>query len=122
MILIDTSIWVDHFRKSEPRVAALLAAGQVAIHPFVIGEFIMGNVPSVDRIISFMTCLPLIETVTATDFYAFATTNKIGGTGLGFVDAHLIAALTGRNEASIWTRDKRLAAEALRLKCNCYSE
>jgi hypothetical protein len=58
VILVDTAIWVDHFRKAEPQLVALLASGRVVIHPFVIGELIMGNIPSVERIISDMTQLP----------------------------------------------------------------
>jgi predicted nucleic acid-binding protein len=122
VILVDTAIWVDHFRRAEPQLVALLASGRVVIHPFVIGELIMGNIPSVERIISDMTHLPQIDTVSDTDFYKFVTAHKIGGTGLGFVDTHLIAAVFGSAKTSIWTRDKRLMAQAERLNCSCHSE
>ncbi len=82
----------------------------------------MGNAPAMQRVTAFMNCLPLVEVMPYAQFYNFVVVNMINGTGLGFVDAHLVASLSLHNKLSIWTRDNRLANEVSRLKFSRFQD
>jgi hypothetical protein len=112
MVLADTSIWIDHFRRRDLRLAQFLDRGDIIMHPFVIGELLLGYVPKIAEMIDDLTALPKAIVASADEVLQFISDRKLPGSGIGYVDAHLLAAAALTPEASIWTRDKRLLAAA----------
>ncbi len=107
MILVDTSVWVDHLRRGNARLVELLNEDQVAIHPFVIGELSLGSMKNKAEIRSLLSELPTVPMSEHDEVLAAVKTHRLAGTGIGWVDAHLIAsALLGH--AKLMTSDKAL--------------
>ena len=107
MILVDTSVWVDHFRNGNDRLIELLKEDQVAIHPFVIGELSLGSIRNKAEIMGLLAKLPTVLLAEHDEVLATVNRHKLAGTGIGWVDAHLIAsALLGN--AKLMTGDKAL--------------
>ena len=108
MILVDTSVWVDHLRGSDQKLAELLNSGLVLVHPFVVGELALGRLRQ--RYIILEALLQLPRTVVATDgeILAFISRQKLFGRGIGYVDVHLLAAVRLTTGSKLWTRDQRL--------------
>lgn len=115
MILVDTSVWVDHLRRSDAQLVDLLERAQVVMHPFVVGEIACGSLANRSTVLELLQDLPAASVAESDEVLAFIEHQALHGKGIGYVDAHLLAsaALTGR--AQLWTRDKRLlvAAKAL---------
>lgn len=107
MILLDTSVWVDHLRLDDALVVQVLESGQVAAHAFVIGELACGNLKSRARVIGLLQALPQLPTATDDEVLYFIEKRELMGRGIGYVDAHLLAAST-ISGSLLWTRDKRL--------------
>ena len=107
MILLDTSVWVDHLRLDDALVVQVLESGQVAAHAFVIGELACGNLKSRARVIGLLQALPQLPTATDDEVLYFIEKRDLMGRGIGYVDAHLLAAST-ISGSLLWTRDKRL--------------
>ena len=107
MILLDTSVWVDHLRLDDALVVQVLESGQVAAHPFVIGELACGNLKSRARVIGLLQALPQLPMATDDEVLYFIEKRELMGRGIGYVDAHLLAAST-ISGSLLWTRDKRL--------------
>src|SRR5258708_930042 len=114
MVLIDTSVWVDHFRKPSKALSQLLAETQVGMHPFVIGELVLGHMPRRQEILALLHVLPEMSVATSSELLHFIEQHSLSGTGIGFVDVHLLASaeLMG---ATLWTADKILGRVADRL-------
>ncbi|SDJ10837.1 MULTISPECIES: type II toxin-antitoxin system VapC family toxin [Bradyrhizobium] len=112
MILADTSIWIDHFRRSDLQLAQLLERGDVAMHPFVIGELLLGRVPRIAEMIGDLNTLPKATVASPEEVLSFIVARRLPGAGIGYVDAHLLAAAALTPETLVWTRDKRLLAAA----------
>jgi predicted nucleic acid-binding protein len=114
MVLVDTSIWVSHLRHGNSRLQKLLHEGRVVSHPFIIGELACGNLSNRSEIISLMQSLPMLDVVEHEELLLFIEHKKMMGTGLGFVDIHLMAAaiLSG---IPLWTQDKKLKQACSRL-------
>ena len=115
MILVDTSIWIDHLRVRNETLADFLNAGRVLAHPFVIGELALGNLRQREIVLAELQDLPQARVVTDHEILQFIGRRQIFGLGIGFVDVHLLAAVRLTLGASLWTRDKRLLAVAGRL-------
>lgn len=115
MILVDTSIWIDHLRQRDERLSALLDQGQVLAHPFVIGELALGNLQNRDAILGALQDLPQAPVATNAEVLGFITGNALYGMGIGYIDAHLLAATRLAPGAILWTRDKRLLAAGINL-------
>ena len=114
MTLVDTSVWVEHLRRGDARLVALLEDGEVACHPFVIGELALGHLRNRDEVLALLQELPGVPPVDHVEALAFIDAHRLSGSGLGWVDVHVLAsALVGRMR--IWTADRRLAAVASRL-------
>jgi predicted nucleic acid-binding protein len=115
MILADTSVWIDHLRAGDPRLAELLQDGPVLIHPSVIGELALGQMSRRSEILGLLGNLPNATSATDPEVLALIEGRSLFGLGIGYVHAHLLAATLLTTDASLWTRDKRLAAAADRL-------
>ena len=107
MILLDTSVWVDHLRLDDALVVQVLESGQGAAHAFVIGELACGNLKSRASVIGLLQALPQVPTATDDEVLYFIDKHELMGRGIGYVDAHLLAAST-ISGSLLWTRDKRL--------------
>lgn len=115
MILVDTSIWIDHLRTADERLTKLLYGGEVLAHPFVIGEIAVGNLAQRDAILADMLDLPKAIVATEWEALDFIGRHRLFGLGIGYVDAHLLASARLTPDAALWTRDRRLRAVAERL-------
>jgi hypothetical protein len=117
MLLVDTSVWVEHLRSGTVGLEAALNDGQIICHPFIIGELACGNLKNRSHILSLLDTLSSAQLADHEEVMRFIETNRLMGKGLGYVDAHLLASavLTG---VPLWTLDKRLdkAAAALGIK------
>jgi predicted nucleic acid-binding protein len=110
-VLVDTSIWVDYFRRSDSRLAGLLDRRIVVMHPFVIGELVLGHV-QIAKMIEDLRDLPRAIMADTDEIFEFIAQRKLSGSGIGYVDVHLLAAAALAPETYVWTRDKRLHAAA----------
>jgi predicted nucleic acid-binding protein len=108
MILADTSIWIDHFRRSDSRLARFLDHGDVVMHPFVLGELALGYVPKIAEMIKDLRALPKAAVADTDEVLEFIAHRALSGSGIGYVDAHLLASAALAPETLLWTRDKRL--------------
>lgn len=115
-VLADTSIWIDHFRRGDVRLEECLDHGDVVMHPFIVGELLLGRVPRMTEIIDDLATLPKANVASADEVLEFIARHELSGSGIGYVDAHLLAAAALTPEASVWTRDKRLLAAAQSLQ------
>lgn len=115
MILVDTSVWVEHLREDSQVLAGLLDAGMVLMHPFVLGELALGSVRQRDVVLSALSDLPSVVVATDAEVLHFIDRHALYGRGIGYVDAHLLAAVRLTPGVSLWTTDKRLHAAAVLL-------
>ena len=115
MILVDTSVWVDHLRKGVPALVAALDQGMVLTHPFIIGEIACGNLRNRGEVLGLLEELPAAPAVTDAEARDFIERRALMGRGIGYIDVHLLASVTLAS-ALLWTRDRRLAAVAGDLK------
>ena len=106
-VLIDTSIWIDHLRKSDKRLVSLLETQTISIHPFVLGELACGNIHNRKEIIALLHALPFITKVDDDELLFFIERYALMGRGIGLVDIHLLAACY-LNSCLLWTKDRRL--------------
>ena len=117
MILIDTSVWIDHLRAGDQAVAAALEHGNVLMHPFVLGEIACGNLSkNRSEVLRLLAQLPAAPTATDDEALVFIERHALMGCGIGYIDVHLLAAVALAGKSRLWTRDKRLAAVAAELE------
>ena len=112
MILVDTSVWIDHLRHGDSTLVKLLNAGQVLVHPFVIGEIALGSLRQRDLILDTLTDMPRAKIATDEEVLALIDQSNLYGIGIGYIDAHLLASTRLTPGTLLWTRDKRLRAVA----------
>jgi predicted nucleic acid-binding protein len=115
VILVDTSIWVDHLRAGNKTLTALLNAGIVLAHPFVIGELALGNVRQREIVLEALSDLPQACLATEAEVLHFIDRHALFGCGIGYIDAHLLAAVQLTAGAELWTNDGRLRGVAIQL-------
>ena len=115
MILVDTSVWVDHLRAGNDGLAALLARGEVLGHPFVMGELALGNLRRRDAVLSDLRDLPQAVVASDEEVLYFIDHQMLFGRGIGYADAHLLTAARRTGRAKLWTRDRCLQAVAVAL-------
>jgi predicted nucleic acid-binding protein len=115
VILVDTSVWVDHFQQSEGRLVQALEDGNVLVHPFVIGELACGNLKDRSVVLGLLRALPGATVATDVEVLAFIDRHQLMGRGIGYVDTHLLAATALSAPATIWTKDRRLRDVAAEL-------
>lgn len=117
MILVDTSVWIDHLRAGEPLLVELLDTNRVLIHPLIIGELACGNLNNRKTILSLLRKLPTVRLATDEEELFFIERHGLMGKGIGYIDVHLLAAVSLTGTARLWTGDKRLntVAKSMRL-------
>lgn len=115
MILVDTSVWVDHLRRGDAALGAALETNMVAMHPFVIGELACGLLKSREALLRLLRSLMRLAAATDEEALAFLEHHRLMGRGLGYIDVHLLAATALQGDARLWTRDKRLERVALEM-------
>lgn len=107
MVLVDTSVWVAHLRSTHAGLADLLTDGEVACHPFVVGELACGNLKNRTEILSLLEALPTVTAAEHEEVLSFIESHSLMGKGLGYVDVHLLASVA-LSRLPIWTLDKKL--------------
>ena len=109
MILVDTSVWIDHLRSGDAALETLLEERGVLGHPFVIGEIALGRLRDRDQVLHALLLLPSTTVASESEVLHLITSNALYGLDIGYVDAHLLAAVRLTPGARLWTRDRRLA-------------
>lgn len=117
MILVDTSIWIDHLRAGHSTLAGLLERGLVLTHPWVVGELALGHLSYRGEVVGLLTSLPQAAVATTDEILTLVERHQLYGLGIGYVDVQLLAATRLTPDAELWTDDKRLVAAASRLGC-----
>lgn len=112
MILVDTSVWIDHLRRGDAILADLLTNGQVLGHPAVVGELGLGSLANRGEVLGLLTNLRQATQATHNEVMVYIGAHQLFGLGIGYVDAHLLASTALSPDASLWTRAKRLRAAA----------
>jgi predicted nucleic acid-binding protein len=115
VILVDTSVWIDHLRSGEPSLVAVLEGARVMMHPFVLGELACGNLANRSEVLELLGGLPAAPTATEPEALEFIERRAMMSRGIGYIDVHLLASIALSGDARLWTRDRRLAAAATEL-------
>lgn len=115
MILVDTSVWIDHLRSGDDRLVEYLEAERVLAHPMVIGEIAMGSLRRRDDVLTLLGDLPSAAVASDAEVLGLIDDRRLHGRGLGYIDAHLLAAALLTPAATIWTRDGALDRAAREL-------
>ena len=115
MILVDTSVWVDHLQRGNNDLVRWLNQGQGLSHPFVVGELALGSLKQRAMVLDALRNLPVVTMATDAEVLGFISTQALYGVGIAYVDAHLLAAARLTAGTQVWTMDKRLQAAATRL-------
>jgi len=108
MILVDTSVWIEHLRRADARLQAMLEEGKVLSHPFVVGELACGNLGRRSEILELLSRLPMAPVASEGEVLGFIERRKLVGRRIGYLDAHLLASASLAAPARLWTRDHRL--------------
>ena len=115
MILVDTSVWIDHLHRSEVQLKSLLDRNAVVCHPMVMGELALGSIARRGVVLGLLSHLPRTTSATHDEVLALVSDRALHGRGLSLVDAHLLAAALLTPGTRIWTRDRRLLTAAAEL-------
>ena len=115
MILVDTSVWINHLRNNDLHLVRLLTENNVLGHPFVRGELALGNLRQREAILTALDNLPQAPVAFTDEVNYFIEKHSLFGLGIGLIDAHLLAATQLSGNTRLWTQDKRLLAAANRL-------
>lgn len=115
VVLVDTSVWIDHLRRNNAELANLLNDGDVVCHPFVIGELACGNLGNRAQILSLLNTLPAAIQAKHEEIMQFIENYYLMGQGLGYIDVHLLASAL-LTQVSLWTFDKKLNEVSARLE------
>jgi hypothetical protein len=115
MILVDTSVWIDHFRRRDERLVRLLEQSAVLTHPFVIGEIALGSLEQREIVLRWLSGLPPAIVASDAEALDLIEGEALAATGVGYLDAHLLASSRLTLGARLWSRDRRLANAAKQL-------
>jgi predicted nucleic acid-binding protein len=108
MILVDTSVWIDHLNASDPMLAGLLAEERVLTHPYVVGEISLGSLRDRDIVLGALLDLPRAPMATPEETFYLIERERLFNRGIGYVDTSLLASARLQPGITLWTRDKRL--------------
>lgn len=112
MIVVDTSVWIDHLHRGEERLSDLLARDSVLMHPLVIAELALGSLARRSEVLALLGNLGTTPVLTSYELLVLIGSRSLSGRGIGVVDAHLLGAVRITSGAQLWTRDKRLRRAA----------
>ena len=115
MILVDTSVWIDHLRSTNQQLVTLLTNNSVLAHSFVIGELALGTLRDPEGVLRSLVRLPQALRAEDAEVLQLIHARNLAGLGIGYIDAHLLASTLLTPDALLWTHDKRLVAVASRL-------
>ena len=115
MILVDTSVWIEHLRRGSDALVELLETSSVLVHPFIAGELACGNLINRWQVIENLERLPRAAVASDAEVLSFIEARQLMGRGVGYIDMHLLASVHLSPGAQLWTRDKKLAAVAAEL-------
>lgn len=115
MILVDTSIWIDHLHRRDDRLVEILETGEASVHPMVIGEIALGTLKSRTDELHLLARLPTARRASDRELLAFVEARRLFGRGLDLVDAHVLASTLLTPATRLWTRDRRLRTAAAEL-------
>ena len=115
MILVDASVWIDHLRADDERLTALLDGEEALGHPFIMGELALGNLRQREVVLRALRRLPQATVASDQEVLRLIDRQALFGRGVGYVDAHLLAAVRLTADARLWTRDRRLQSVAAEL-------
>lgn len=116
VILVDTSVWIDHRRSGESALATAPEGGRVLMHPSVLGELACGNLKNRGEMLAPLKHLPAAPTATDSEALGLIEPRAPMGRGIGYTDVHLLASTDLGDVGRLWTRDSRLAAAASELE------
>ena len=114
-VLVDSSVWVGHFKHRNEHLVALLEVDAVVCHPYIVAEVACGTPPGRRAIISLLAELEAVPMATQDELLALLETRRLFGRGCGFVDLSLLAAVLINEMTLIWTLDKRFEQIAIEL-------
>jgi predicted nucleic acid-binding protein len=117
LILVDTSVWVDHLRRGDAQLVDLLERASVVMHPFVVGEIACGSLRDRLSLLELLQDLPVTVVAEGSEVLGFIERHSLHGNGIGYVDVHLLASVALTQGAKLWTRDRRLRLVAQALGC-----
>lgn len=112
MVLVDTSVWIDHLHRADSRLVALLERNDAASHPMVLGELALGSIADRTGFLGLLSAIPTAAEATHVEVMDFVAARRLYGQGLSLVDAHLLASAMLSDATLLWTRDQRLARAA----------
>jgi predicted nucleic acid-binding protein len=121
MILVDTSVWIDHLARGDSELRSLLEDGEVLMHPYIVAEIALGSLNQRGETVGALQALPEIPLAQHVEVMAFLTNERLFGIGIGYVDLHLLAATRLAVGTRLWTRDRRLLQAALNLNLAAFS-
>lgn len=108
MVLVDTSVWIDHLRSKSKPLISLLEQSQVSIHPMIIGELACGNLRHRTQLLGLWENLPHVVEASHSEVLLCLEKNRLMGKGVGFIDLHLLSSTLLSTNTSLWTHDRRL--------------
>jgi predicted nucleic acid-binding protein len=117
LILVDTSVWVDHLRRGDPGLVELLERSAVVMHPLVVVEIACGSLRDRKSLLELLQDLPAAVVATDNEVLQFIERHALHGKGIGHVDVHLLASVALTAAAKLWTRDQKLRQAAAALGC-----
>lgn len=120
MILVDTSIWIDHFRYDDAELRKIITDDQLLCHPFVVGELALGSLRERGAVLAFLAAQREAIIATHAEVMMMIDRHSIFSMGIGYTDAHLLTSTLLDRRSSLWTRDKRLAAAAQKVGAALY--
>lgn len=112
MILVDTSVWIDHLHRTDQQLVDALTIGEAGVHPLVVGELAMGTLRNRTHVLALLDDLPQVLEARHTEVRRLIEGHRLHGRGLGLVDAHLLASTLVTPGCRLWSRDRRLASVA----------
>ena len=115
MVLVDTVVWIDHLHSHDAHLYRLLESDLIVMHPMVIGELAMGNLANRHQTLEDFAKLPEVTVATHEEVLFFIEHHRLMGTGLSYIDAHLLTASVLEDDTRLWTRDRRMLAVAVEL-------
>ena len=116
MIVVDANIWIDHLRMADATLSRLIQRRRIVIHPYTIGEIALGSLANRDQVLEGLALIPAAPVTESYEMPEFIKHHGLFGTGIGYVDSHLLASAMLLENGKLWTRDKRLHALADRLE------